>query len=95
MATAAAQLSALTEDWRAREPQRYRNLALRVEPFGESWRRGFRRGTGVLVGAAGCLLAIAAMNVGCLLLARVLDRRASSRSAPRSAPAGPASSVSS
>ena len=48
---------------------------MRVEPFGESWRRGFRRGTGVLVGAAGCLLAIAAMNVGCLLLARVLDRR--------------------
>ena len=70
-----AQVSALTRDWRAREPQRYRNLALRVEPFGESWRRGFRRGTGVLVGAAGCLLAIAAMNVGCLLLARVLDRR--------------------
>jgi predicted permease len=75
MATAEAQLSALTMDWRAREPQRYRNLALRVEPFGESWRRGFRRGTGVLIGAAGCLLAIAAMNVGCLLLARVLDRR--------------------
>jgi MacB-like periplasmic core domain len=90
MATAEAQLSALTLDWRAREPQRYRHLALRVEPFGESWRRGFRRGTGVLIGAAGCLLAIAAMNVGCLLLARVLDRRfalgASRRS--RGAPPG-------
>ena len=75
MTTAAAQVAALTKDWRAREPQRYRNLALRVEPFGESWRRGFRRGTGVLAAAAGCLLAVAALNVGCLLLARVLDRR--------------------
>lgn len=75
LATAAAQASSLTASWRAREPQRYRDLSLRVEPFGESWRRGYRRGTGVLVAAAACLLAVAAMNVGCLLLARVLDRR--------------------
>jgi putative ABC transport system permease protein len=74
-ATAQTQLSALSETWRARDPIRYRNLVLRVEPLGESWRGGLRTGTGLLVGAAGALLAIAALNVGCLLLARVLDRR--------------------
>ena len=74
-AAADAQVAALAQEWRAREPQRYRNRTLRVEPFGESWRGGLRQGTSVLLGAAGVLLAIAALNVGCLLLARVLDRR--------------------
>jgi predicted permease len=74
-AAADAQAAALTRDWLAREPQRYRGRALRVEPLGESWRAGFRQGTSVLLGAAGVLLAVAALNVGCLLLARVLDRR--------------------
>ena len=74
-AAAEAQVAALASEWHAREPERYRSRTLRVEPFGESWRRGFRQGTGALAGAAGVLLAIAALNVGCLLLARVLDRR--------------------
>ena len=72
---AVAQLAALEKAWVARDPERYRHLRLHAEPFGESWRRGFRAGTLLLVGAAGALLAIAALNVGCLLLARVLDRR--------------------
>lgn len=72
---AQAQVDALSRTWRARDPQRYRNLALRVEPLGESWRGGLRTGTAVLAGAAVALLAIAALNVGCLLLARVMDRR--------------------
>jgi putative ABC transport system permease protein len=63
-----------TEAWRARDPQRYRALRLRAEPFGDSWRAGLRRGTTMLGGAAAALLIIAALNVGCLLLARVLDR---------------------
>ena len=69
------QVSALMETWRQRDPARYRNLTLRVEPLGESWRGGLRTGTGLLAGAAAALLAIAALNVGCLLLARVMDRR--------------------
>ena len=74
-ASAHTQLTALSETWRASDPARYRNLALRLEPLGESWRGGLRTGTGLLAGAAGALLAIAALNVGCLLLARVMDRR--------------------
>jgi putative ABC transport system permease protein len=72
---ASAQLDALTSAWRARDPERYRNLTFHAEPLGESWRGGLRRGTGLLVGAAAALLAIGALNVGCLLLARVMDRR--------------------
>jgi putative ABC transport system permease protein len=56
-------------------PEMYRQWRVRVEPFGESWRERLRSGGGVLFGAAALLLAIAAVNVGCLLLARVLDRR--------------------
>ena len=74
-AAAHEQLKALTDSWRARDPARYRNLTLHVEPLGESWRGGLRTGTSLLAGAAIALLAIAALNVGCLLLARVMDRR--------------------
>ena len=70
-----ASVDAMSRDWKARFPEMYRKLQLRTEPFGDSWRAGLKRGTGLLGAAAGLLLAIAAVNVGCLLLARVLDRR--------------------
>lgn len=56
-------------------PDVYRKWGVRVEPFGESWRERLRSGGAILFGAAALLLMIAAVNVGCLLLARVLDRR--------------------
>ncbi len=56
-------------------PERYRRWTVRVEPFGESWRSSLRNGGRLLLAAAALLLMIAAMNVGCLLVARVLDRR--------------------
>lgn len=74
-ADAAAALASTTNAWKQRDPDRYRNLRLRLEPFGDSWRQEFRRGTVMLGAAAGLLLLVAALNVGCLLLARVLDRR--------------------
>jgi putative ABC transport system permease protein len=74
-AAAQAELDTISEAWRAAYPDRYRRQALRIEPFGESWRARFRAGVAVLVAAASALLAIAAINVGCLLYARVLDRR--------------------
>jgi len=75
LAAAGAQAAALAGAWKERDPRRYRNHGLRVEAFGENWRRGLRGGTAMLVVAAASLLAIAALNVGCLLLARVIDRR--------------------
>ena len=74
-ASAQAKLAAITHDWRAVHPDRYRQRALRLEPFGESWRARYRAGVAVLVAGASALLAIGAINVGCLLFARVLDRR--------------------
>ena len=59
----------------AEYPETYRQLQARVEPFGESWRERLRSGGGLLFAAAALLLMIAAVNVGCLLLARVQDRR--------------------
>jgi putative ABC transport system permease protein len=56
-------------------PTVYGGYIARVEPMGENWRAGLRRGSGLLFAAAAVLLLIAALNVGCLLLARVLDRR--------------------
>jgi putative ABC transport system permease protein len=56
-------------------PQIYGSYVARVEPMGESWRAGLRRGGALLFAASAVLLLIAAINVGCLLLARVLDRR--------------------
>jgi predicted permease len=57
------------------QPDIYRRLRVRIEPLGESWREGLRSGGAVLFGAAALLLMVAAINVGCLLLARVLTRR--------------------
>jgi putative ABC transport system permease protein len=56
-------------------PDVYGQYVARVEPMGESWRAGLRRGGTLLFSASAGLLLIAAINVGCLLLARVLDRR--------------------
>jgi predicted permease len=56
-------------------PDKYRRVRASVEPFGESWRQELRGGGGLLFAAAALLLIIAAINVGCLLLARVIDRR--------------------
>ncbi len=56
-------------------PDIYRAWRVRLEPFGESWREGLRSGGSLLFAASALLLMIAAINVGCLLLARVLDRR--------------------
>jgi putative ABC transport system permease protein len=56
-------------------PEVYRRFRVRVEPLGESWREGLRSGGAVMFGAAALLLLVAAINVGCLLLARVLERR--------------------
>ena len=75
LAAAAGQTAALGRAWTDRDPERYRHRGVRVEVFGENWRRGLRGGTAMLVAAAASLLAIAALNVGCLLLARVIDRR--------------------
>jgi putative ABC transport system permease protein len=56
-------------------PDTYARMRVRIEPLGENWRENLRTGGGVLFAAAALLLMIAAINVGCLLLARVLDRR--------------------
>ena len=72
---AKARLDSLQTDWEATRPELYRARRLRLEPFGESWRGEYRRGVGVMAAAAVVLLAIAAINVGCLLVARVLERR--------------------
>jgi predicted permease len=74
IAAAQGELDSLLASWAAAHPDSYRKRRLRIEPFGENWRGGYRRGLGVLTAAATGLLAIAAINVGCLLLARVLDR---------------------
>ena len=56
-------------------PAVYGQYVARIEPMGESWRAGLRRGGTLLFSAAAVLLLVAAINVGCLLLARVLERR--------------------
>jgi predicted permease len=56
-------------------PDIYGRWQVRIEPFGENWRQSLRAGGSLLFAAAALLLVIAAINVGCLLLARALDRR--------------------
>jgi predicted permease len=56
-------------------PDIYRQWQVRVEPLGENWRERLRSGGAILFAAAAMLLMIAAVNVGSLLLARVVDRR--------------------
>jgi putative ABC transport system permease protein len=75
VADAQGQADAVRASLAERYPTIYGRYTARVEPMGESWREGLRSGSGLLFGAAALLLVIAAINVGCLLLARVLDRR--------------------
>lgn len=77
--TTAAQADAEVAAIAARLARTYPDIngryTARIEPMGESWRSGLRAGGGLLFAASAILLFIAAINVGCLLLARVLDRR--------------------
>ena len=75
IASAQAELDGVTSSWKAAYPEVYRQLRLHVEPFGENWRSEYRHGVSTIAIAAMVLLAIAGLNVGCLLVARVLDRR--------------------
>ena len=75
LAQADAEVAAIGAELARRHPDIYGEYRARVEPMGESWRAGLRNGGGLLFAASAVLLLIAAINVGCLLLARVLDRR--------------------
>jgi putative ABC transport system permease protein len=75
VAQASSEVAAIGASLARTYPDVYRDYRARVEPVGESWRAGLRRGGALLFSAAAVLLLIAAINVGCLLLARVLDRR--------------------
>jgi putative ABC transport system permease protein len=74
-AAAQAEAEAVRRALAEQFPDRYTRVRATVEPFGESWRQELRGGGGLLFGAAALLLIVAAINVGCLLLARVIDRR--------------------
>jgi predicted permease len=75
VAHADAEVAGMGRTLAARFPAIYGRYRARVEPLGESWRERLRSGAGLLFLASGVLLVIAAINVGCLLLARVLERR--------------------
>jgi putative ABC transport system permease protein len=75
VAQADAEVAAMGRSLAEQYPDIYGRYRARVEPLGESWREGLRTGGGLLFAASAMLLVIAAINVGCLLLARVLDRR--------------------
>jgi predicted permease len=75
IADAQAEAAGLHRELMAAFPETYRRWGVRVEPFGESWRSALRGGGTLLFAASAGLMMIAAMNVGCLLVARVLDRR--------------------
>lgn len=75
VAQANSEVGAIGASLRRAYPAIYDRYEARVEPMGESWRADLRRGGGLLFAASATLLLVAAINVGCLLLARVLDRR--------------------
>jgi predicted permease len=75
LADAQAQIAGIGMELSQKHPEHYRDLRPWVEPMGESWRHRLRGGAAMLFAAAVLLLAIAAINVACLLVARVLDRR--------------------
>ena len=75
LAAATAEAATLRSELAGAHPEIYRRWQVRLEPFGENWRQGLRTGGRLLFGAAALLLIIAAINVGCLLLARALQRR--------------------
>ncbi len=65
----------LGERLAALHPLQRGDATFEVEPLSENWRAGLRRGTWLLVAAAGLLLVVAAVNVAGLLLARAVSRR--------------------
>lgn len=75
LADAQAQVAGIQKELSREYPDVYREHRAWVEPMGESWRQRLRGGAAMLFGAAVLLLVIAAINVACLLVARVLDRR--------------------
>jgi putative ABC transport system permease protein len=75
LAQANAEVASIGASLARTYPDVYGQYVARVEPMGESWRAGLRRAGSLLFSASAVLLLIAAINVGCLLLARVLDRR--------------------
>ena len=75
VASAQAEAESIRRALAEQFPDRYARVRASVEPFGESWRQPLRSGGSLLFGAAALLLIVAAINVGCLLLARVIDRR--------------------
>jgi predicted permease len=74
-AAASSEVKALFAALAQDHPEAYRRLRPRLEAMGENWRQGLRGGSTFVMGAAGLLLVIAALNVGGLLLARSLERR--------------------
>ncbi len=74
LAAAQAEVAAAARRLAAQRPRLYTGTTLVVEPFGESWRTPLRPGLRVLLASAALLLAIAAVNVALLLLARLAGR---------------------
>ena len=73
--SARAELAGLGRHLATAYPEIHGGRSLTVEPLGENWRSGVRRGALLLLGASGLLLLVAAANVAVLLLARALDDR--------------------
>jgi putative ABC transport system permease protein len=74
LAAAQAELQQIGSQLAAEYPESYEEIRLGVEPFGESWRRKFRTGLLMLMGAAVLLMLIACTNIANLLLARLVQR---------------------
>lgn len=70
-----AELEALSQRLSESHPETHEGRGLALEPMGENWRSGVRRGSLLLLAASGLLLLVAAANVAVLLIARALGER--------------------